>query len=756
MFERPRVRSTACDVLLWLPPAAALALVLVACGGGGGAAPADPLPPPPGGGPPFGLASRVPLATPNFPLGLADPLPLDTVRAFPNLTFQRPVFLTHAPDGTDRIFVVEQDGRIFVFPNVDSVPAASVRTFLDLRAAAGGPVSRAHNEEGLLGLAFSPDYATSGAFYVHYSAASPRRSVIARYAVSADPDVADPNSETLILQVAQPFGNHNAGMLAFGSDGMFYVALGDGGSGNDPQQHGQNTNTLLGSILRIDPRGGEPYAIPGDNPLVGAPGLDEIWAWGLRNPWRFSFDRQTGDLWAGDVGQITREEIDIVRKGDNLGWRIYEGDHSHLNPDGLPPEDFTGPVVDYGRSLGSSVTGGYVYRGQELPSYRGAYVYGDYGSGRVWALVHDGRTVVSNQQVATVGSVASFGEDRDGELYAVSLGGSIWRFEEASGTLPPPPPVPERLSETGLFADVATLSPTAGLIEYDVNSPLWSDGTLKRRWIGVPGQEVITFTSTGAWSFPVGTVIVKHFEILLTAGDPSSARRLETRALVHEEAGWRGYAYRWNPGQTDADLLTEATSVVETLTIQDPAAPGGVRQQDYEYPSRAQCLQCHTAAAGRVLGVRTQQLNRAFDYPAATDNQLRSWNHIGLFHTDIGDANAYSAMADPADPGLPVALRARSYLSSNCASCHRPGGTAPGGMDLRHETPDAAMNAIDVRPSEGDLGLPDAWRIRSGVKESSVLWERMRRTDGSRMPPLASHVPHDEAIDLIGTWIDGP
>ncbi len=703
-----------------------------ACGGGSST--------PPAGGPvgsdPFGLTARVPVTGLTFP-GTPGPASARIERAFENLTFSSPVYLTYAPDGTDRLFVVEVAGRIRVFPNADS--ATVTTTFLDIRAQV-----RSGGEEGLLGLAFDPDYATNGYFYVHYSASSPRRNVISRFTVSAtDPDVADAASESVLLQVNQPAGNHNGGMLAFGPDGMLYASFGDGGGQGDQFNQGQDTTTLLATIIRIDPHGGTPYGVPGDNPFVGSGGgtRAEIWAYGFRNPWRFSFDRSTGDLWVGDVGQGSFEEIDRVTAGGNHGWPIYEGDAPFRG--GQPASNFVGPVHDYPRSDGTSVSGGVVYRGSAVPALAGSYLFGDYGSGTVWALSRDG---ASRTQLGNVSRVCAFGEDRDGEAYAVSFSGTIHRFVPAGGggaTLP------ATLSATGLFRDTTNLIPAPGVIEYAVNSGLWADGARKRRWIALPGNERIDFDALGPWGFPVGTVVVKHFELDLS---PTAVQRLETRVLVHESAGWAGYTYKWNFLQTDADLLPGADT--ETFTVEDPLAPGGQRQQTWDFPSRAQCMLCHTEAAGRVLGIKTGQLHRDFDYPEATDNQLRAWNHIGLFDVDIGDPAAYQALPDPGDAGRTLPERARSYLDANCAGCHLPGGPVPIGIDLRYSVPLSAAGLVDVRPDQGDLGLVDAWRIRPGSKESSVLWERMRRLDGTRMPELGSNRVDQAAVDLIGTWID--
>jgi hypothetical protein len=265
---------------------------------------------------------------------------------------------------------------------------------------------------------------------------------------------------------------------------------------------------------------GSPYDIPSDNPFVGEAGVrEEIWAYGFRNPFRFSFDRQTGTLWVGDVGQINREEIDIVQAGGNYGWRVFEGTQPFTSSQNTPPNaTLIPPVIDYDRSLGNAVIGGYVYRGAALPTLRGAYVYGDFGSGRIWSLLYDGTQVVSNTEIANVANLTSFGEDNSGELYAVSGSGSIFRIMETGGGTGNT--APQLLSQTGIFTDTRNLAVADGFIEYDVNAPFWSDSTLKRRWIGVPESSQINFASTDAWSFPVGTVIVKHFEIELVEGDP--------------------------------------------------------------------------------------------------------------------------------------------------------------------------------------------------------------------------------------------
>lgn len=342
--------------------------------------------------------------------------------AFPKLQFIRPVLLTHAGDDSNRLFVLEQPGRIRVFENRSNVEKAAVFLDIDDRVHDGG------NEEGLLALAFHPDFKANRQFYVYYTAADPRRGVLSRFTVSDNnPNVVDPSTEQVILEVDQPYANHNGSTVLFGPDGYLYISLGDGGAANDPHSHGQNMNSLLGKVLRIDvdrADGDRRYSIPADNPFVNQPRTrPEIWASGLRNVWRMAFDSATGELWGGDVGQNLWEEVDFIVKGGNYGWNVREGAHQfELRPQktDLSDREFIDPIVEYPRSDGISITGGAVYRGQAIPGLVGAYLYGDYVTGRVWALRHENGTLTTNREILTgkpQRGIASFGEDAAGELY---------------------------------------------------------------------------------------------------------------------------------------------------------------------------------------------------------------------------------------------------------------------------------------------------------------------------------------------------
>ncbi|UBM57517.1 PQQ-dependent sugar dehydrogenase [Marinilongibacter aquaticus] len=353
---------------------------------------------------------------------------LKYIEAFPNLKFKRPVDFQSPKDGSNRAFVVEQEGLISVFENKRNVKSRN--TFLDI----SGAVDDKGNEEGLLGLAFHPNFKENGYFYVNYTVSS-SETLISRFSVDKkDPNKADASSELVLLRYAQPYNNHNGGQVAFGPDGFLYISVGDGGSGGDPKENGQNPGSLLGSILRIDvdsPQNGNNYGIPADNPFVQDKNArPEIYAFGLRNPWRISFDSSTGRLWCGDVGQNKFEEIDIIEKGKNYGWNEMEGLHTYEN--GSNSEGFTAPVLEIPQSTGDkSITGGYAYRGKKAGSLFGKYIFADYVSGRIYALSETDGGSFSNQTLFDTDlNIAAFGTDENHELYFCAFDGKIYTFEE--------------------------------------------------------------------------------------------------------------------------------------------------------------------------------------------------------------------------------------------------------------------------------------------------------------------------------------
>ncbi len=674
----------------------------------------------------------------SFPLDPPASTGLVAVRAFPGLSLRQPLALTSAPGEPGHLFVAEKSGRVLRFENRDDVKSATV--FLDLRDR----VRTRHDEEGLLGLAFPPDYAETGAFYVSYSGSDPRRTQVSRFHRLADGSAADPDSEEPLLAAAQPYGNHNGGSIGFGPRGFLYAGFGDGGAAGDPLQAGQDLGSWLGSIVRIEVASRGPYRVPADNPFADVSGAKpEIWAYGLRNPWRFSFDRQDGTMWVGDVGQDSLEEVDIVERGGNYGWRLREAQRAFADDprEGRAAEDpLLEPVVSYGRRAGVSITGGFVYRGTHLPAFRGLYFYGDYGSGTVWALDYDGTEVVSNEIVATVPALASFGEDAAGELYAVSHAGVVYRFElpdsKASSAA-----FPTLLSQTGLFTDLASLTPQPGLLPYGVAWPFWSDGADKQRWLALPERGAVEFRVDAPWSFPVGTVAVKHFELALDDQDPESTRRLETRVMVHEVRGWAGYTYRWNEAQTDAELLMAPTYEEFSVTRE-----GETELQRWDYPAGSDCMRCHNSATGGVLGLGTRQL-------AGGEGVLAAWAEAGVFSNPVPELGSLPTHPQPGVAEASTEAQARAYLDVNCSVCHRPGGPAPGSMDLRAGIPLADMGLLEQHTEESVGGGPTV-RVHAGAHSASALWHRVSTVSAQRMPPLSSTRVDEVGASLMAAWID--
>jgi uncharacterized repeat protein (TIGR03806 family) len=575
-------------------------------------------------------------------------------------------------------------------------------------------------------------------------------SVVARFTANPGGLTLDPGTRADIIRANQPFTNHNGGQIAFGPDGYLYFGLGDGGSGGDPGNHGQDTTDFLGDMLRIDVNGTAPYTIPSSNPFfttpdakcpadhTGTANCPEIYASGLRNPWRWSFDRATGDLWLGDVGQGAREEIDRIQSGGNYGWNCREGLIAYTNPGPScgTAAGLTNPVHDYDRNLGASVTGGYVYRGSALPALVGRYVFGDFITGRIWRLNDNGSGGFTAEQLLdTNHSISSFGEDNAGELYVVNYGGTLHRITDGGGGQPGPP-VAAQLSATGCVSQQNPAQPASGLIPYSVAAPFWSDGAAKERWLALPNGTTIQVQADGDFSFPPGSVLMKHFRL--------GATLAETRLFMrHPDGTWAGYSYEWNAQQTDATLVQGGKVAT-------------VAGQSWIFPSGNDCLTCHTAAAGFALGLETAELNHNFTYSSTgrTANQLATLDAISLFAAPLGSPGSHPQLADPADTGATLSARARAYLHSNCAHCHRAGGPTPSSMDWRYGTSLQNTLACDAAPQSGDLGLgANARIVAPGIPDLSVLVARMNRRDATGMPPLASNVIDQAGVTLIRDWI---
>ncbi|MEL6349621.1 MAG: PQQ-dependent sugar dehydrogenase, partial [Myxococcota bacterium] len=563
-------------------------------------------------------------------------------------------------------------------------------------------------------------------------------------------DVDNPSEpmEEILLTIEQEFNNHNGGDIAFGDDGYLYIGMGDGGSGGDPNDRGQDTHHMLGAFLRIDVDGvshpSPGYNIPSDNPFADNPkcapdtnALDcpEIYAWGIRNPWRWSFDGETGTLWAADVGQNAYEEVNVIERGGNYGWRCYEGEDEY-NTSGCDESGYIEPVTTYPRDQGRSITGGYVYRGDAIPALQGRYVFGDYITGRIWALRDGADGFVNDELIDTSYNISSFALGEDGELYFSDYGnGRIRRI--IAGDSEASDEVPLLLSETGCMDPEDITQPAEGLIGYDLNAPFWSDGAAKDRQFALPAGGTIDISADGAWSFPAGTIALKHFRL--------GGKLIETRLMIrHPDGVWAGYTYEWDEAQTDAWRVR-----------------GGKRKtidgQDWIYPTEGQCMECHTAVAGYTLGLETAQLNRDFRYPQTelTANQLFTLDTVGVFAKPLADPpEDLLALPDPTDTALSLDDRARSYLHTNCAQCHQTSGPTPSSMDLRFTTAFGDTETCDTIPASGDLGITGGRIIAPGSATTSLLVNRMSRRDIHGMPRIGSTLPDADGVTLVSAWID--
>lgn len=692
------------------------------------------------------------------------PNPFRTEVAFPHLRFEQPLELTVAP-GIDRLFVVERFGKIFSFEV--NREATEAELLIDLKKTT-------------YGLAFHPRFQDNGYFYVTYVLdpikTLPKGTRISRFRVRSDnPYQADPDSETIIFE--WPSGGHNGGCLRFGPDGYLYIATGDGSGIADELDTGQDVSDLLASILRIDvdrPDPGRNYGIPKDNPFVGRKGARaEIWAYGLRQIWKMNFDRQNGNLWAGEVGQDLWEMIYLIQPGGNYGWSVQEGSHPFRPDRRLGPSPILKPVVEHGHADFRSITGGFVYRGERLPEMVGTYVYGDYDTGRIWGFRHEGDQVSDHRElVDTSFRIIDFGQTHQGELYVMDfIGGRIHRLVR-SPVVHQPNRFPLRLSQTGLFSSVREHKPAPGLIPYSVNSELWSDAALKERWIAIPGDSQVEFDTVeypqpapGAplgWRFPDGTVIVKTFSLELEAGNPDSVHRVETRLLHQEALGgteevgdqyWKGYSYVWNEDQTDATLVG-TRGLDRTYTIADPGAPGGKREQVWRFPSRAECTLCHTVPAKYVLGLNTLQMNKEHDYGWTTANQLEVLHRLGVFTEPLPKSpSELPRIYNHLDRNHSLDERARAYLHSNCAHCHQKWGGGNADFLLHANISLEETRTLGVTPGHGDFDIAEGRLLAPGDPDRSLILYRMTKLGLGRMPHIASNMVDREAVELIREWI---
>jgi glucose/arabinose dehydrogenase len=748
---------------------------------------------------PHGIAKREPVVGSTV-VGSPDPPPPFRVkRLYPSYAPKYPI-LAKAVPGTDQLLVIAENHPwgATVLSRLKDDPASKTSDAVDLLKTPDGGTA--------YDFCFHPKFAENRYLYVGWNGKftggklKKKACRITRYTMKPGPPLTiDEKSATTILEWESD--GHNGAAICFGTDGMMYVTSGDGTSDSDTDEMGQRTDNLLSKVLRIDvdrPSDGKPYSVPKDNPFVGdkrfAP---ETWAYGLRNPWRIDCDPKTGHIWVGNNGQDLWEQAYLVRKGDNYGWSVTEGSHPFYPHRKAGPTPIVKPTIEHHHSEFRSLTGGIVFRGKQLPELDGAYLYADYSTGRIWGMKHDGTNPIWHKEVATPRlQITGFGLNTRGELLIVdhSPVGGLYTLEPMPKQLGPST-FPRKLSESGLFESVKEHRMKSGVIPYSVNAPFWSDGMHKERWLVLPGTETIAYTRTRGWNFPDRTVLVKSFALEREEGKPASRQWVETRFLTKQDGEWYGYTYRWNDAGTDAELLP-AGGLDQTFTVKTPT---GVREQVWHYPSRAECMVCHSRAANFVLGLSSLQMNKSHEYAGCTDNQLRVFEHLGVLkgldwsdqaRTELADraaakglkgkdADAYAKLhglqpgqravrettllpttpdklprlVDPYDPKEDLTKRAKSWLHTNCANCHVEAGGGNAQMELEFNTALDKMRILDVKPIHTPLGLPDARLVAPGSPERSVLLKRAKLRGKDQMPPLSTNRPDEAGVALLREWI---
>lgn len=719
---------------------------------------------------PIGLAKREQLTTSTV-VGFPDPpLPYRVVRAIPDYRPDFPIQSKNIP-GTDRLVVLTQ-------------PQAYAATKLEIMSESkpkDPPVHLLTTPTGgtATDFCFHPKFAENGYVYVGWGGRKgwwdPRKyCFITRYTMQTkQPFALDPASAKTIL--AWESNGHNGLAITFGLDGTMFVTSGDGTSDSDTNVTGQRTDLMLAKVLRIDvdhPTADKPYSVPKDNPFVNDKRfVPETWAYGLRNPWRICTDAKTGHIWVGQNGQDLWESAMLVRKGDNYGWSVTEGNHPFYPERKAGPTPIVKHTLEHHHAEARSLTGGIVYYGERYPDLKGAYIYGDYATGHIWAAKHDGEKLLWHRKIAiTPLKITSFSLDSKGELlitdHAKAGEGGFYTFE------PNPAPkesnFPRTLSASGLFDSVKGHKVKPSLMPYSINAPFWSDGAHKERFVAVPAGEGITFTR-GVWGFPDKTVLVKSFALDTVAG----RKWIETRFLTKQGGEWYGYSYEWNEAGTEATLVDAA------------GADRKFGEQSWHYPSRAECMTCHSRAANYVLGLTEMQMNKDHDYGnGKPENQIRAFERLGMFRTEwlqevkgrVSDPvnkpeagqrevpkstlftsfpTGLQKLTDPYDTKADLTARAKAWLHVNCSTCHVEAGGGNAQMELGLGTALDRMRIVDVKPVHQTFNLPDAKLIAPGAPERSVLIHRMsqRGVNTGQMPPLATFRVDDAGLALMKEWV---
>ena len=554
---------------------------------------------------------------------------------------------------------------------------------------------------------------------------------------------------------------HDGGDLLFGKDGYLYIATGDGSQDSDQFLSAQNYSDLRGGILRIDVSEisrGLPYKIPPDNPFLDVPNArPELYAKGLRNPWRMTMDRQTGAIFLGNSGQDTTESVYLLEPGANYGWSVWEGNKLFHEKRPLGPGKLTFPLVDHGHDEARALTGGIVYRGKKFPELFGYYIYGDYETGRIWGALIENNQFVSIKELANAGhNIVGFYESPSGDI--VVLGPTVYHLERNDVSQTDQSVYfPHRLSETGLFEAIAEHRLNSSVVRYEIGAPSWHDGARAQRFFYVAGGSKIGANESGGWSFPQSSVVIQTLSLPSGLLGKERDLRVETRLLVNRGREWSAYSYLWNRNQTDASLV-ERSGLTVDLEEHFGVNPS-IGKKIWSIPSRSACYGCHNFNRNTVLGLTTLQLKSHVPVEDE-ETQLDRWESEGrllLKKKSLGTVDSNEKLlVDPHDSSKPLEQRVRSYLHANCGNCHVGGGNGGGSkLNLQYHVPIESTGMLDSFPEHSDYGLSNARIVAPGFPQRSILLRRISSEDGGKMPPLGRSHVDQAAIKMISDWISG-
>ncbi len=650
---------------------------------------------------------------------------------WPHITFDQPLDATLL-ESEETLFITERMGKIWGLPADLRENPSQAELVIDMSQH----IPRLLR---LLGLAFHPQFADNGKWYLYCVVESD----VDNFAVALSEFRMSKTFQLIAGSERKLFHKHGSGHtggdIQFGPDGYLYIPIGDltPPSPPDPNRSGQDLSQFASKILRVDVDNygpNETWGIPKDNPFIEMDGAHpEIYAYGFRNPWKLAFHPETGDLWVGDVGWEMWEMVYRVEKGGNYGWSYTEGPMPTNIDQDTGPISISPPTHTYDHSVGASITGGYFFQSDRLPELKGAYLYGDYVTGKVWALNWDGEQVTSNQEIAdTRQDIVSFGQDISGDVFFLELADEV----SIQRLVPNPKqttdkPFPKRLSATGIFQNVLQQKPSNGVYGFEIQTPMWQDGFTSNYWVAMPGTSGINTSTDDRRGFPVINY-QKPKDMVLAKTIQNNGHRIETQ-ILHYDGYWKGYSYQWNETQTDATL------------VPNEGLDTTVEGKAYRFPSRDECIRCHGSNFNRPLAFFPGQMNR--------DGQLKRFKELGIIDQVFVDVAQAQPLADPYDDSKDLEARARSWLHSNCSHCHKVSGGSGLTNQMNIAVHTKEMELVDAPPMRGDFGILEGTLIEPGNPYKSILYYRSATRAAGHMPMIGSRTIDKAGVQLVHDWI---